>query len=118
MRKYSVLKMEKQIYRKELLRLQSIESRDQMINEIVGTVIDDVEPEILGTYDSMEEAKNVTPFSISIDRYSRNIPYYLVSVNGIIQEYEADEDGEFISGSDYDWFGNISEEEFERIKDM
>lgn len=67
----------------------------------------DPDPEVIGVRSTKEEADKLHPDELIVDFLDR----FTCHVSCIATEiYEADEDGEFISGSDYD-FGDVLNEE-------
>lgn len=74
-------------------------------SEIINIALDDVEPEEIKTWDieDKEEAiAELAKYKCKSKRYDGNVfPYYLVTVYAL-EYYTANEDGEFISGSDMD----------------
>ena len=82
----------------------------------LGCTIDEPEPEILETFENEEEAlKALEEYKSYIIKYNNGLLFEVVEI--ALESYEADEDGEFLSGSDYR-FAEFNEEAVELLEKL
>lgn len=96
MKMYNIIRTELEIEKKKLISLLKYE--DDKIHTLISKSIDDTDPETIK--EKLKEKPRRTKTALSISDHGH---FVRICCDGIIEGYEADEEGEYISGADYDW---------------
>lgn len=116
-KEYAVKTFSVEINRNKLLELKGM-SREETKHKLLQFALEDSDPETYGVYTDRKTADENCRNVMDVVRCSGNAgSYYIVTVSGVVEIYTVDEDGEFLDGSDYDWAGELTEEEYNSIQE-
>ena len=118
MTQYTNMNFSVDITRKDLKAMLANCHVDKWTDALVGYLLDnDTDPDTHGTFDEIGDAFRATNSAIEFYKFeAHGIPYYHIAACGIVEAWEADEDGCFVSGSDYDYDFNLTDEQVEELK--
>ena len=79
----------------------------------------DIAPVDNGMFDTEKDADSATSHYLTVNKFtSHGTVFYRVSVVGVIEEVEVDENGMYIDNISYNWHGMIDSYDCKRIKEM
>lgn len=86
------------------------------VYELVGKALNDPDPMQMQPEDTEAKAEAHMNSSISISENTRAVHSWNITFAGIMEIWTADDDGDFLNGSDYDW--NYTDAQLEELKEL
>ncbi len=84
------------------------------VYELVGKALDDPDPMQMQPEDTEAKAESHMNSSISISENTWAVHSWNITFSGIMEIWTADDDGDFLDGSDYDW--SYTDSQLEELK--
>ena len=88
---------------------------DNAVHTLVGMALRDPEP-ITHDEETRVAAEGHMNSSIDINKNTWAVTSYNITFAGIMEYWTADDDGEFLEGSDYDW--NYTDSQLEELREL